>query len=382
MISSILKHKSTLKRHIVKDRVLLVTPEWPPAYCGIADFAKNFRRALIGQGLFVKKVVLKAKGDLPKIESILKDKKCTILHIIVNRDHIYDSSYSRLINLSKAKFSETLIVLTYITSSERPKKNLLRALLLADGVITFGPSDIIFPRSALTTDLSCGASVESQDFNSEGFAPNKEADTFKVVYFGFLNRNKGLGTLINAVKKIPKKYRISFRILGSLHQRHQNQKNNTLIEYAMVLRKKIETLKDDRVIFSVRFRKPRSLARELANSDCCLLPFRDGLSNRHSSFFSALSFGLPVIGTTTKETPKSFCSIPGVVLISGNNASALKNALVSVYKKHLSNSLANKKEIKSYYSKVYSWNILARETICFYKKTKQHRDCSRCQEKD
>ena len=58
------------------------------------------------------------------------------------------------------------------------------------------------------------------------------------------------------------------------------------------------------------------VARQLAETDCCLLPFEEGVSERRTSLLAAIIQGTPVVTTEGPYVPDDFRGIPGLAILA------------------------------------------------------------------
>lgn len=111
------------------------------------------------------------------------------------------------------------------------------------------------------------------------------------------------------------------------------------------------------------------LSELFKNSDCCVLPFLDGLSNKRSSFFNALAFGLPVISVRTSKTSEDTKNKNFIRLIKDPTPSKLAREIIYIYKLKQKNIL-NRADIFNFFENNYSWNKIVVSVIKFYGETK------------
>jgi glycosyltransferase involved in cell wall biosynthesis len=123
-----------------------------------------------------------------------------------------------------------------------------------------------------------------------GLAPT---DTL-VCYFGLISRSKGLQVLLDALARLPARFRLL--VVGGEATQPQDR------AYADEIRRQIEALGlHERVNISGHCDADKVSAHLLA-ADLAALPFADGASFRRGSLLAALAHGVPVVTTTDNQS--------------------------------------------------------------------------------
>lgn len=212
--------------------------------------------------------------------------------------------------------------------------------------------------------MPCGATVEPKINFKRKIKQKHSGDSFEIIFWGFINRNKGIETLLEAMKFVPRDLPIKLTIKGAFHENIGKKKNETIM-YRNRLSEYIKKSKDNRIILQCDFYQIDDLSSFLLKSDCCILPFNDGASNKRSSLFNTLAFGLPIITTKTDITPTIFKNSPFIKLVEVNNSSQLAEQIILAYKENLKVAI-KKRDVMSYFNRSYSWEMLSRKIFDFY----------------
>ena len=111
-----------------------------------------------------------------------------------------------------------------------------------------------------------------------------------ISYFGFVSESKGIEELFYAIQKIPE---AKLLFIGELNKEDEYQKS------LMDLAEKMDI--NDRII-TTGFLEEEKVANYLKLSDVCVLPFKNGVSNRNGSFLAAYNQNIPIVTTTKKDS--------------------------------------------------------------------------------
>lgn len=111
-----------------------------------------------------------------------------------------------------------------------------------------------------------------------------------ISYFGFLNPNKGFENIIEVLKRFRENNEnVKVLFIGGIDSK---------VEYHKEILEKISNygLKED-IIVTDFIEDPQMVANYLKISDVCMLPFRDGVSERNGSFLAAYIQNIPIVTT-------------------------------------------------------------------------------------
>lgn len=131
-------------------KILLVTPELPPAHCGIAYFSQKVHDAL-SKICFIKTFVIGGSDDLSNLSRIIEVNKISVVYLIYQSEHVSGASYLSLIKKLKVKYLSMTILISYIPNSNDKKYTLVHKILeQADGIITHGELNLYKKRTLHT----------------------------------------------------------------------------------------------------------------------------------------------------------------------------------------------------------------------------------------
>jgi len=142
-------------------------------------------------------------------------------------------------------------------------------------------------------------------------------DQTLLAYFGLISRSKGLNTLLDALARLPERYRLL--VIGGAASAPEDR------AYTDAIGLQIDRLGlEQRVTFTGHCAETEVSAHLLA-ADIAALPFADGASFRRGSLLAALAHGLPVVTTlpTTDDRMSPIVYRPSSIvhgpLIDGEN---------------------------------------------------------------
>ena len=311
-------------------KIMMFTGAIPELRSGVGDYVHEVYKALRGRvelvlvtsdapevkpGLFPgARVHCVAKswgmGDLGVISDLIQRERPDVFHQQYPSLMGGPTNRAPLSNLLPAwlkfRFRGTPLVTTMHEFGERRIRGRARAIgniLLSDALITITSKDVgklkrwkgNVRRVPLVSNIPAAT-------RSAGSAQEKAT----VSFFGLLDPMKGLERFIEVACALgADKYR--FAIIGGFFPEDN--------AYHASLR---EQLRQKGMDGAFRFpgHIPRDqVAKLLAESDCCLLPFEEGVSERRTSLLAALIQGTPVVTTEGPYVPDDFRGIPGLALL-------------------------------------------------------------------
>jgi glycosyltransferase involved in cell wall biosynthesis len=225
-----------------------------------------------------------------------------------------------------------------------PKAGRLRPLavrLLAracDGIVAAEPQDL-HRLSAWTSDLAPPPAVRRIPLgNALDVAPPADfdraawrarlglaADAALAGHFGFVNRTKGVDTLVDAVSRLVDGGRdVSLLMIGD----PLGSSDPTNAAYLDAVRQRVAASGLERRVRWTGYCPPADVAGWLRCLDVAVLPFSEGASRRRTSIQAAWAQGVPVL-TTTPAAPDAPGSegLDGAVAVPPGDAPALAAAL-------------------------------------------------------
>lgn len=205
-------------------------------------------------------------------------------------------------------------------------------------------------------------SAPSNDFNRPAFRREKGLNDSDILlsYFGFLRPDKKVDLLLHAIKElINKGYKTKLLVVASAGDVVDGE-----TAYYQKLRALVKELGIEEHIIWTGYLSSREASDYLSCSDICVLPFESGVSEKRTSFVTAVSLGLPVITTKRNTVPPDFRDHFNVLLVSPNDLGQLVEAIIE-----LANSESLRKEVgiqAKELSKNFSWEQIANKTIMVY----------------
>ncbi|MEO6095965.1 MAG: glycosyltransferase family 4 protein [Fibrobacteria bacterium] len=316
-------------------KVMMFTGAVPELRSGVGDYVHEVYKALRGKldlvlvtsdavevkpELFPEARVYKVArtwgaADLPAIAEIIVKEKPDIFHQQYPSLMGGPTNRALLSNMLPAwlkwKHRGTPLITTLHEFGERRIRWRARACfnaLLSDGIITITSKDA----GILKRWKSNVRRVPLVSNIPRVARPVRAAqERYQVAFFGLLDPMKGLERFIE-IAGILGAERYRFTILGGFDA-DSNPYHAGLLD--LLRRADLEGA------FMFAGHAPRAeVARVLAESDCCLLPFEEGVSERRTSLLAALMQGTPVVSTDGPYTPEDYRGIAGLALLPPRDA--------------------------------------------------------------
>jgi glycosyltransferase involved in cell wall biosynthesis len=115
------------------------------------------------------------------------------------------------------------------------------------------------------------------------------ADATLLAFFGLISRSKGLDTLLDALARLPARFRLV--VIGGAATAPEDR------AYAAAVRQQIARLGMEQRVTITGHCAEADVSAHLLAADIAALPFADGASFRRGSLLAALAHGLPVVTT-------------------------------------------------------------------------------------
>lgn len=204
-----------------------------------------------------------------------------------------------------------LVVVTFHDLREPylfPKAGPLRAgalRLLAHGadatIVTNGEdlADLRRWHHGASTMIPIGSNVPDQPpagFDREAWRRQCQLapDEIVIVFFGFLNRSKGVAELLQAIAVLrEEEFPLRLVIVGG----GTGTSDPTNREYERIVRRRVRELDLESALVWTGYQAPDAVSAYLRSADLCALPYTDGLSTRRGTLMAALEHGVPVLST-------------------------------------------------------------------------------------
>lgn len=246
-----------------------------------------------------------------------------------------------------AEFSDKII-----TTNRKDTENLTYLISQAGKKISYIPTGAgIFPDN-------------HKEINSDKIKEGLRDSENQIIIsnFGYMLPYKGLEDLLQAVKiLIDKKYLIKLLAIGGF-----NIDLKISSSYFLGLQKQVEILNITPYVKWLGYCSPKEVSNYLIASDICVLPYTDGVSERRTSFISALSHGLPIVTTHLNNTPDKLIDHNNILLVEPKNPYQLADAIEELINHpELRKSLG--KAALELYHREYDWHTIAQKTIKTYR---------------
>ncbi len=158
-------------------------------------------------------------------------------------------------------------------------------------------------------------------------------DNFVIVYFGYVEKNKGVDTLLRAFQIVAKQ-RPNVRLIfvGGGNQRNnalQSERGKAIVKYNQKIAGLLQQLGiAEKVTWTQGYPSDSNQASiYLRAGDACVLPYDEGVSLDRSSFAAAAAHGLPIISTKGEILESPFIDRKNVFLCPPKDPETLAEAV-------------------------------------------------------
>ncbi|HAE62213.1 MAG TPA: hypothetical protein DCG38_07785 [Eubacteriaceae bacterium] len=187
--------------------------------------------------------------------------------------------------------------------------------------------------------------------------PNRADFIFS--YWGFIRRGKGVDVFLKAfsrVVKLSKQRNIKLILLADLSNKDRYHKMLSKLIQKENLVERVEV---------IGYLPKETLVKYLLQSDCCVLPFIDGVTERRGTFIASMQLGIPTITTSGSFLPEGLVDRDNVILVKPNDVENLSDAMIEImYDAKLRLQLArNARE----WGKRFLWDNIVERFIRTYK---------------
>ncbi len=230
-----------------------------------------------------------------------------------------------------------------------------------------------FIRIPLGTSLNpaCSSSFDKSKFRNE---KGIEDSHILLSFFGFLRADKKLDLLFRAVRELlDQGYAVKLLVLASIGDVVETEED--YLEALLYLARQLNI--EDSIIW-MDYLPPQQITAYLRCSDICILPFESGVSERRTSFITAVSLGLPIITTVGPDgdtIPSDFKDGVNVRLIAPNNLDQLCAAIIELIE---SIPLRQRMGLGAReLSHQFSWDQIIDKTVSTYEGRSKHQNTKR-----
>ncbi len=192
-----------------------------------------------------------------------------------------------------------------------------------------------------------------------------DGDALVVGFFGFLNRSKGVETLLHAVAQlVDESLPIHLLFIGG----RTGSSDSTNAAYAREIDRLVEKLALTERVQYTGFVEPAEISAALLGVDVCALPYRDGVNLRRGTLHACLAHGCAII-TTIPEKPVMALgdgedTAQSVCLVPPEDSQALADAIQRLCRSPAMRACLG--QAAAALAQSFSWDRIAAQTLYFF----------------
>lgn len=232
----------------------------------------------------------------------------------------------------------------------------------SDGVIVTNHEDFarLQNRPAITM-IPIGSNISSEPHAARALDADTQRDGIQILHFGFINRTKGIETLLYALEHLRESgIKGYLTMLGG----RVGASDPTNAGYVQQIENLISKLGLSEAIHWTDYLVDAEVSRFLNSADIVVLPFRDGASYRRGSLMAAIHHGCAIITTIPQLPIAAFQSEENMLLVPPNDPVALAQGIMRI---HSDAALALRlREGALTLSAAFDWSEITAETLRFY----------------
>ncbi len=199
--------------------------------------------------------------------------------------------------------------------------------------------------------------IDIQGWRSKAGA---EPDDFLIVFFGLINRSKGLDTLLDSLARL-KGIPLRLAIVGGGAGSSDPTNAATMRE----IDAQIERLGLAPIIYQTGYVDEQAVAGYLAAADVVALPFEDGASFRRGSLMAALEQGCAIVTTMPPLPIPTFSDGENMLLVPPHDEALLAAALIHLYQSPEQRARLQRGALEL--ARSFAWPQIALATLNLYK---------------
>ena len=381
-------------------KLFLISANYPPARCGMADYADRLRTYFLKGGKVVPYVItVRASGiatkgkphvyrmmsawgarDNQRLLKFIKKESPDVVHLQYhNEDFPYKSEITELPFLIKKYFPgiKTVVSLAgFDLINPEGLRNAKRLAAHSDALIVTTDPDLrlvldklpgvenkifkIYDRPNIIREP--GLKIKKGRIRAKFNISEKD---FLLINFGFINQNKGFEQIFRSLRLVlDEGFPAKLLVVGELH----DGRHGTLGRYYLKLKGLVKELRlKDNVIWA-GYAPDNIVSGYILSADAAAMPFRDGISGKRSSFWSVLEHGIPAITTFSqkKDIPEKLKHGVNSVLVAVDDHEALADGIIQLIKDGKLRRRLGKNGRKLVKEK-YSWEMLVGELEKIYR---------------
>jgi glycosyltransferase involved in cell wall biosynthesis len=344
--------------------VLLIVDDFPPAICGVGDYAAHLANGLSKKGVEVTVLTKSQAGvgessvhpsytirpsirdwSYSEIGTVLQELDALPATTIVHIQYSSASNYNRrfMINVLPTVLRilrrQVRVVVTMHGFHEQRHRWRLRAtpmLVSSHYCILVHPKDYELVTRTLVACNRAAFVPISSNIPSVASSSDDRLITRKslgvassdriVVFFGNMRKEKGLLELIAAVSRARSRVpNLKLVLVGGL-------KTTVLTagRYERALFKAIEQAQTDNMLVMVCNPEPFRVAQLLRAADLAVFPFQNGVAGNRGSVLAAIVNEVAVLTTAGVSTPPEFAEQYGIDVVPAGDLKALTNRMTDL----------------------------------------------------
>lgn len=187
-------------------------------------------------------------------------------------------------------------------------------------------------------------------------------EDFLIGYFGFLNRSKGVETLLEAAAAlIQEGIPVQLLFIGG----RTGSSDPTNRAYAAEIDARLEALGLSARVRRTGFATPPEVSAALLACDVCALPYRDGVSLRRGTLHAALAHGKAIVTTTPQVPSRQLRNGENMLMVPPDAVTEFTEALRRLW--HEPDLRARLGQQAALLAAGFSWNRIAAHTAEFFR---------------
>ncbi|NWF70447.1 MAG: glycosyltransferase family 4 protein [Chloroflexi bacterium] len=365
-------------------RIGIVTGEYPPMQGGVGAFSQIIARTLQAQGhaifvladarahdegIHVDHVRGWGPGCLPAVRRWARAQRLDIVNLQFQTAAF---GMSPVVHFLPDYLRGMPLVTTFhdlrfpylFPKAGKTRDWIVRHLARASaGVIVTNHEDYLrvraLPKAAMIPIGSNILSALPPDFERTAWRQQAGAqpDDFLIAYFGFMNRSKGVETLLHSLallvaENVPAK----LALIGG----RTGTSDATNAAYADEIDALIQKLGLSSHICWTGFVDERAVSAYLAASDVVALPFTDGASFRRGTLMAAIQHGCAIVTTLPQVAIPEFVDGENMLFVPVNDSRELAAGLRRA--REMPHLRVGVKALRAR----FDWNVIARDTAAFF----------------
>jgi glycerol-3-phosphate cytidylyltransferase len=388
--------------------VLLVVPTFPPDQCGVGDYTYQLATHLHGQGHRVSVLSTWREGprrehpfaflpvlrswhfpDMQALLDVVRERAPQVVHIQYHNED-YDSV--EMISTLPLCLKETCPDVTVVTTLHNtrsftfaPQLTMGVMLRFSDWLIITNDADreVLLREHPLHAHkvsvvpaaggLPCDAALLARRGEHRAAVRRRlgvgDADLL-LCYFGFINPEKGLESLLHGLGTLRRQgHGARLLLIGGLH----SDREHAVSPYHQELLRLIADLGLEAAVTATGYLDAEAASQHLLAADLAVLPFRDGITTKRSSFLSVLGHGVPLLTTAGPHLPPALRHGENVWLVPAGEPATTGRALARAVRE-LDGDRARLASIRDggrrLFDEIYAWEPITRTHVDLYRRAR------------